>query len=225
MDTREVVALVNGRRAGTAAQARAIVAWAASAGWTVARTVGTDPAEIGDVCEDVRQGRVAGAVAVRLDVLGDVVEQEVIRAVLARLGGQLLVVEERDAQEVGEHPTEEVRELLRLYEERVTAMGRQAARARLHRGADKARAEGGRAGGRTPYGWRMVAGQLVEDAKEQAIRTRVRALADRGESYAAIGRQLETEGYVKRDGSTTWHPDTVRRIVLRMEKEEAPAAS
>ena len=101
----------------------------------------------GDTLNFVAEG-MGQRVAVRLDVLGDVVEQEVIRAVLARLGGQLLVVEERDAQEVGEHPTEEVRELLRLYEERVTAMGRQAARARLHRGADKARAEGGRAGGR-----------------------------------------------------------------------------
>jgi hypothetical protein len=224
VDSREVVALVNGRRAGASVQARAIVAWAAAAGWTVARTASPTPQEIGDICEDVRQGRVAGAVAIRLDVLGDVVDQEVIRAVLARSGGRLLIVEERDAQEVGDHPTEEVRELLRLYEERMTATGRQATRAKLHRAAGAVRAEGGRTGGRTPYGWRMVAGQLVEDAREQAIRTRIRTLSDRGESYAAIGRQLEVEGYVKRDGSTTWHPDTVRRIVLRMDQESAAAS-
>lgn len=211
---REVVALVSARHSAVAAQMRALVAWAVAADYKLARTVDVSPDEIGEVCEDVRQGSAAGAAVVRLDVLGDLVEQEAVRAVLARAGGVLLLVDERDRQELAK-PSAEVRDLLRLYDDRVTALSSRAGVARLQRGASAARAAGGRAGGRTPYGMKMVAGQLVEDATEQAIVTRMEALWNRGMGYSEIGRQMGVEGYRKRDGSTTWHPDTVRRILLR----------
>lgn len=220
MDPREVVALVNPRHSRADVQARALVAWAAARGWSLARTVDPTPDALGVVCEDVRQGRVEGAVAVRLDVLGDLVEQEAVRAVLTRLGGQLFIVNESDRQEL-EQPATEVRDLLRLYDQRMSILDSQVTGARLKRGASKKRAESGRSGGRTQYGWRMVAGQIVEDAAEQAARRRIAALWARGESYSAIGRQLSIEGYKKRDGtSTVWHPDIVRRIVMRLQQEE-----
>lgn len=224
MEPREVIALVSPRHSRAAVQARVIVQWAAAAGLSIARTVEPSAEEIGEACEDVRQGTAAGVVAVRLDVLGDLPEQEAVRAVLGRHGGRLFVVDEGDRQE--EERPNGVREMLRLYDERVTAVGAQATRARLHRGADRKRAQEGRSGGRTPYGWRIIAGQLVEDAGEQAIRQRIRVLRAAGHGFAEIGRQLGVEGYRRRDGGEgPWHPDTVRRIVLRMEAEDGTTVS
>jgi hypothetical protein len=220
MEPREaVVALVSPRHSRVAVQARAIAEWTRSTGRTVLRTVEATPEEIGEACEDVRVGDAAGVVAVRLDVLGDVTDQEAVRSTVTRLGGRLHVVDPADAQQ-DEHPSG-VREMLRAYDDRVTGLGKQAARARLHRGAAVKRAVDGRSGGRSPYGWRFVAGQLVEDAAEQAARARIRVLRADGHGYAEIGRQLGVEGYRRRDGGEgTWHPDTVRRIVLRMEEED-----
>jgi hypothetical protein len=214
MPPRQVVALVRSRHSAAAAQTRALVEWAAGADAVLTRTVEVSADAIGEVCEDVRQWLCAGAVVERLDVLGGLVEQEAVRAVLVKAGGTLFVVDEHDRQEL-EQPTTDVRDLLRLYDDRVTTLSSRAGVARLQRGASAARAAGGRAGGRAPYGMRMVAGQLVEDAKEQAIVTRMEALWQRGMGYSEIGRQMGVEGYQKRDGSTTWHPDTVRRILLR----------
>jgi len=224
MESRAVVALVNPRHSRATSQARAIVQWSVAAGLTVARTADPTPEEIGDAAEAVRQGEVAGVVVVRLDVLGDLPQQEAVRSVIQHLGGRIFVVDPADAQQ--EEAPSGVREMLRLYDEHVSVLGGQAARARLHRGAARTRAERGRAGGRTPYGWRMVAGEMVEDAQEQAARTRIRVLWQEGHSYSTIGRQLGVEGYRRRDGGTgPWHPDTVRRIILRMQADDAKSAA
>lgn len=216
MTPREVVALVSPRHSA-AVQARALVAWAAAHDVSIARTVDTSADAVGEVCEDVRKGVVAGAVAVRLDVLGDLVEQEAVRAVLARLGGELFVADEHDEQLLAADTADEPRQLLRLFDARRETLTARAGVARLQRGASKKRAVEGRSGGRTRYGERMVAGVIVEDAQEMAIVTRVEALWKRGDmGYSTIGRQLQAEGYRKRDGSDTWHPDTVRRIVKRL---------
>lgn len=215
-----LVALVNPRHSRAATQTRALVAWAHDAGRTLARTVAITPDAIGQLCEDVRQGLVEGAVALRLDVLGDLVDQEATRAVMLQAGGELLIATGADAAELAE-PTEQVRELIRLYHERLTTLTGRVQSARLQGGFQRAQEAGVRTGGRTAYGKRVVAGQIVDDAREMAIVTRMEALADRGLGYSAIGRQMEAEGYTKRDGTSNWHPDTVKRILLRRRAQAA----
>lgn len=211
---RSVVALVNQRAGHPGDQLHALLQWAAAAEMTIARTVEPSPEEVGRICEDVRTGVVGGAAAATLDSIGDLVTQEAVYAVLTAAGGVLHLVDEGDGRELAA-PAEEVRELLRLYEDRRAALTAHVQGARLSRGRQRARAEGRRTGGRTPYGWKMVAGQMVEDAREQAIRTRTRALWDQLGSYSGVARQLKAEGYERRDGSTNWHAAAVRRILLR----------
>lgn len=218
MTPRDVVAVVNGRHSRVSSQARVLAAWSAEAGHPITRTVSSDE-DVALALEDVRRGEVAGLVVARLDVLGDVVDQEVTAAALRRFGGVLFVVQE---VEVPAHERE-ARKLLRLYDERRMEMDTRAQSAKLRKGYNAAVAERGRAGGRTAYGYKTVAGQIVEDAQEQAIVARIGDLWDDGQGYSAIGRQLQIEGYTKRDGSPHWHPDTVRRIVQRIEADRRAA--
>lgn len=212
---RDVVAVVNGRHSRVGTQARALAAWSVQAGRALVRTVSA-PEDVAQALEEVRAGALAGLAVVRLDVLGDVVDQAVTAAAVRRRGGELFVVQEVEvpAREA------EVRELLGLYDERRTELDARVQRAKLKKGFDVALAEGRRTGGRTAYGYRTVAGQMVEDADEMAIRARIVDLWGQGHGYSAIARQLKVEGYRKRNGSDTWHPDAVRRIVMRVEEEQ-----
>lgn len=221
MNPRPIAALVNPRAGHPGEQSRAVVAWAAGEGLTVARTVDASPESISLVCEDIRTGILGGMAAARLDVLGDLVAQEVLRAVLARFGGTLHIADQGDAAELAAPPAQDVRNLLRLFEERYTRMVGAAQGVRLVGAREKAKAEGRRVGGRTPYGKAVVAGQVVDDARELAIITRIETLWERLHSYSAVARQLEAEGYLRRDGSTKWYPAVVRRILLR---EEEPSS-
>lgn len=48
--------------------------------------------------------------------------------------------------------------------------------------------------GRPRYGWKVVAGELVEDVEQQAIIRRVRALREKGFSFERITKALAVEG-------------------------------
>lgn len=187
----------------------AVDTWAAASDATVSRTVPPDPAALGSAIEDVRSGEAAGIVVPAVEVLGDVLHQEAVRMAVERVGGQLHIVYERDQGDA------DVRELLRAYSIAASELESRVKKAQMQRGADKKRAAGGRVGGRTALGMRVVAGQVVEDAREIAVRTRVLALYDQGISYAGIARQMAAEGYLTKDGKATWWPGTVQRIVLR----------
>jgi DNA invertase Pin-like site-specific DNA recombinase len=62
-----------------------------------------------------------------------------------------------------------------------------------------------------PYGFRFRRGQLVPDAKEQAVMTRIRRLAARGHSTHAIAQRLNEAGVPAR--GKAWHAMTVYRIL------------
>jgi len=78
----------------------------------------------------------------------------------------------------------------------------------------------------TPYGFDRVGDRLVENPKEQGIVSRIRDLADAGESFRGIARTLNLEGIsTKRQGS--WHARTVayllRNTLHAQERLEAVA--
>jgi DNA invertase Pin-like site-specific DNA recombinase len=58
-------------------------------------------------------------------------------------------------------------------------------------------------GGKRPFGHDVVHGRLVENAAEQAVLTRMRAMRAEGQSYRAIARAVSMQ------------PVTVRRILIR----------
>lgn len=68
-------------------------------------------------------------------------------------------------------------------------------------------------GGTVPYGFRLVAGELVEVEEEQrAIRAARRLRADQ-RSLRAIGQALVAKGMLPRTGRKTWHPEQVRSLL------------
>jgi DNA invertase Pin-like site-specific DNA recombinase len=75
-------------------------------------------------------------------------------------------------------------------------------------------------GGSVPYGFRSVGGELVEDADEQAVLTRMRELRAAGLSVRKVAQALDAEGRrprgVRSNGvssSGRWHPTQVQRLL------------
>lgn len=186
--------------------------WAREHGVTVVKVIGTDLASLGRAIDEVQADTTgtAGLVVEHEQLLGDVVRQEVVRAVLERAGGTLHVMNPIPMKDVT--PT---RELVAATTRVMTDLQNQVYAARLSRGATRRRKLSGRSGGRAPFGKKFVDGELVEDAREEAVKRRMQQLRADGLGYSAIARRVEVEGYLKRDGSTDWHPDMVRRILLR----------
>ncbi|MFE7413150.1 recombinase family protein [Streptomyces laurentii] len=187
--------------------------WARQHEHTIVKVVPPDVDQLGRVCDDVRAAGVAGAVVSTLDVLGDVLDQEAFRAVFGKVGGTLHVVDQEDADELA--AGDGIRQLVRDALDRMQALQGYVFGARLTRGSTRRREATGRSGGRAAFGWKFVAGELVEDLREQAVRRRMKELRDRGYGFSAIARRVAEEGYLKRDGGSNWHPDMVRRILMR----------
>ncbi|MFB7518391.1 hypothetical protein [Streptomyces sp. NPDC056144] len=213
----DVVAITREKRAK--ADLHAVQTWARQHGQTVVKVVSPAPDDLGRVVDAVRTEDASGAVVATLDVLGDVTAQECFRAVFEQAGGTFHVVDEDDAAELD--AAAGVRQLVRDALDRLMHLQGQAAGARLNRGAQRRRDVAGRNGGRAPFGFRLVAGELLEDAREQAVRRRMRELRASGLGFSAIARRVGEEGYLKRNGDPDWHPDMVRRILLRDEGEQA----
>jgi len=80
------------------------------------------------------------------------------------------------------------------------------------------RSSGMKTGGDIPFGYRVEAGRLIPDADEQKTVRLVLDLAGKGESLRAICRKLEDAGVSRKNGSRTWHPQAVLRIIGRERK-------
>ncbi|MFD9242744.1 recombinase family protein [Streptomyces sp. NPDC059556] len=212
----DVVAITRESRAQTELQA--VQQWARQHGQTVVKVMSPAPDELAKVVDTLRTEDASGAVVATLDALGDTVAQEVFRAVFEQAGGTLYVVDQDDAAELAAGTG--VRQLLRDTLDRMVHLQGQAVAVRLHTGQARSREVAGRSGGRAPFGFRLVAGELVGDAREEAVRRRMRELRASGLGYSAIARRLGTEGYLKRNGGSEWHPDMVRRILIRDEDEQ-----
>ena len=73
-------------------------------------------------------------------------------------------------------------------------------------------------GGDVPFGYRVRAGKLYRHADEQKAVRLVLDLAGKGESLRGICRKLEGAGVARKNGSRTWHPQSVLRIIERERK-------
>jgi len=74
-------------------------------------------------------------------------------------------------------------------------------------------------GGDVPYGYRARMGKLSPHKKEQEAIRLILDLADQGDSLRAICGKLEDAGIARKKGSTSWHPQTVARIVSHAERD------
>jgi hypothetical protein len=209
----DVVAIV--REEFAADELQHVQLWARQHQMTVVRVISPEMADLGRVIDDAQRDDTdtIGAVVASLSVLGDVVHQEAFRTVLERAGGMLHVVDQDDAAELVAPGPE--RALLQRATGTVHALLNMVNGARLSRGSERRRERLGRSGGRAPFGMKFVAGELVADTREEAVKRRMKELRAQGMGYSAIARRVEAEGYLKRDGSAEWHPDMVRRILLR----------
>lgn len=94
-------------------------------------------------------------------------------------------------------------------------------RARMRTGKAAKAARGGYVGGRPPFGWKAVGGELVPDEGEQATVARARELRDGGASLRVIAETLTEEGRLPRGVKTDddaertrrWHPKTIASIL------------
>lgn len=77
------------------------------------------------------------------------------------------------------------------------------------------RDNGEKTGGDVPYGYRVRKGKLYPHAAEQKTIRLILGLDAAGESLRGICRQLEAAGIARRDGSRTWHPQAIQRIIKR----------
>ena len=77
---------------------------------------------------------------------------------------------------------------------------------------------GEKTGGDVPFGFRVKKGKLIPDAEEQKTVRLVLDLAGKGLSLREVCRQLEAAGVARKNGSKTWHPQPVRRIIERSKK-------
>ena len=80
------------------------------------------------------------------------------------------------------------------------------------------KANGEKTGGDVPFGYRVRKGKLYRHAEEQKAVRLVLDLAGKGESLRGICRKLEDAGVSRKNGSRTWHPQSVLRIIERERK-------
>jgi DNA invertase Pin-like site-specific DNA recombinase len=76
--------------------------------------------------------------------------------------------------------------------------------------------QGGYAYGGPRFGFRGLGGELVPDAREQEILSRIKELHAEGASIRRIAAALEAEGLRPKRGEY-WNPGTLSRIVARLE--------
>lgn len=73
-------------------------------------------------------------------------------------------------------------------------------------------------GGDIPFGYKVKKGKLVPHPEEQKTVRLVLDLEGRGLTLREICRHLEAAGFARKNGSKTWHPQTVRRIIEKRNK-------
>jgi hypothetical protein len=193
----------------TPADAATVTSWAAQHRCRVVATYAPTLAGLGHAVGAVRAGEAAGVVVPALPAVGDVLRQESLRAYVQQAGGVLVPIHDQDDQADGA-----ARPLLRAFASVHADVDRRATGHRLHARRDQAKQEGRFVGGRAPYGYERLAGELVELADEQAILARIDELVEAGYGDGVIARQLRVEGYRTRGGGE-WNGGTVARIRKR----------
>lgn len=217
--------------AGLAVQEADCRRWAIGAGYRVVR-VHTDEGVSGAgdfaarpglvaVVDAIRSGQAAGVVVQRLDrIARDLIAQEAFLAEVRKAGGQVFSTSDAEALMLQDDPRDPSRTLVRQFMGALSQYERALTRLRLQAGRDAKAARGGYAGGRPPLGMRAQAGRLVLDAAEQSAIVRAVECRSVGRSWREIAAILQDEGYRTKDGHERWHPETVRRLVRRVDPDD-----
>ena len=217
---------------GLEVQRRAIRSWAKATGhrvtlWTTDEGVsganGVD-SRVGlyEALEALRDGRVDGLITYNLDRLARRLEvQEAILGQVWAAGRRVLTVED-DGEVPEDDPNDPYRTAMRQVRGVFSQLERSMLAKRMRDGRNLKRETGGYAGdGSPPYGYRSESGTLVPVPEEQAVLDRIRELRAGGASLRQIGQTLTTEGHCPRPSKLRrhngWAPETVRRIVARLD--------
>jgi DNA invertase Pin-like site-specific DNA recombinase len=211
---------------GLPTQERLIRAWARQAGHRVV-AVYSDNGKSGTLPDAERPGLLEALGAIRHHEADAVVVSSLDRiarflsvqeAVLAKvwsLGGIVFTVDTGEVQR--DDPDDPLRTALRQIIGVFAQLDRGMTIKRLRNGRQTKAAQGGYAGFGSPaYGFRAEGGQLVPDPEEAKAVKRIRQLHKAGRSLRETAETLTAEGY-RPKRSDRWHPESLRRIVARLE--------
>jgi DNA invertase Pin-like site-specific DNA recombinase len=170
---------------------------------------------LADALETLKTHAAGGLVVYRLDRLArDLVLQEQLLADIRRLGAQVFSTSNAETSYLADDPDDPSRKLIRQVLGAVNEYERAMITLRLRAGRRRKADSGGYAYGAPPYGYRTHAGQLIEDAQEQATLQRMRELRNGGASYRQIADTLQNERHRPKRGSV-WYPMSIRQALTR----------
>jgi DNA invertase Pin-like site-specific DNA recombinase len=166
--------------------------------------------------ESKRAGIAEGLVVYRLDRLARALTiQETTLATAWAMGASVFSV---DLGEVAkDDPDDPMKTALRQMIGVFAQLERGMITVRLRSGRKLKAERGGYAGYGSPaLGWRAEGRELVADDREQSTVARIAELHRGGASLREIAAALEAEGH-RPKRSARWHPETIKRIVGRLE--------
>jgi DNA invertase Pin-like site-specific DNA recombinase len=153
-----------------------------------------------------------GLVVYRLDCLDSaLVVQEQLLAEVRATGARVYSLQPDDAAELRRIPADPSRQGVRDVLRAAAANQPQMAALRSRR-----RRQSRPGAGSPPYGYCIADGSLVPDPAEQAALVRIAELRASGATLREIARELDYTGHKPKRGQR-WHPESVRRIVERLE--------
>lgn len=206
---------------GLAAQEKTIRDWARAHHHRIGRVIAeegvkgdiplTERTQLLEAVALVAAGRHDGIVVARLDRLArDLVVQEQLIAELARLGKPLRSAS--PGEDVNLLDADPQRVLVRQIMGAIAAYERAMIRMRTTHGLEIKKAAGGYAGGRPPYGWAAIGGDLRVVPAEQTIRKCIKDWRRQGWTYRKIADRLNANGHRSKDGRE-WRAESVARVV------------
>lgn len=164
---------------------------------------------LADALARLKAGEAELLVVYRIDRLArDLILQETL---VQRLRDQGTPVRSASEPDLDTDTDDATKVLIRQIIGAVAQYERTVIRGRMMSGKAAKKEQGGFLGGRAPYGFRIVDGDVVTDDAEQEVVALVGQLRNAGMSLRQIGAELDQRGYRPRDGAA-WHPTTVRRI-------------
>lgn len=214
-------------------QERAVRAWArahrhrvvAVHADAVSGTAGLEARDgLADALDDVRERRAGGIVVWRLDRLARdlIVQESILREVWS--GDAEVFSAASGEADLRDDPADPSRRLMRQVLGAVAEYERGMTVLRLQRGRRSKARSGGFAYGSPGYGQRAVDGALVPDDREAAAIGRMRELSAAGASLRTIADTLTAEGH-RPKRSDRWHPQTVARVLRRVQDPAGPSAA
>lgn len=216
---------------GLQVQDEQITSWARAAGHRIVASY-RDEGISGSTDVDGRPGLASalaatataeGLVVAKLDRLArKLTVQEAVLAQVWRSGGRVFTVDLGEVLQ--DDPDDPMRTAMRQMVGVFAQLERAMIVARMTAGRRAKRERGGFASFGSPsFGQRAEGKELVRDGAEQVVIARMVELRDEGQSLRAISATLNLEG-LRPKRAEQWYPETVRRVLRRLETPTAEAA-